>query len=157
MKNKLFELIKKNGIENLDKTLLNPEAMILIGPAILNLLENNIIDVDAVGGLAIEASPIVTAVSVSSSHLHRKLIHGFLIRGEIKYHGTGKIIEGYNKDEANVVLVAPIKNKDLERQVKIIRQNNMNVVIIVSIISDKFDDDILDIPTMHLFTMEEFE
>src|SRR6202453_1015584 len=53
-----------------------------------------------IGGLALGADPIVTAVSVVSNDLH-----GFLGRKAEKQHGTGQRIEAFREQGARVVIV----------------------------------------------------
>ena len=97
-------------------TTLHAEGGRLTGHAILDLLEANHIDAEAVGGLTMGADPIVSNVATASawralSHpeapeLHRfPLLHGFLVRKAEKAHGTGRRIEGFCKQGARVVIV----------------------------------------------------
>lgn len=81
-------------------TTLHAEGGRLTGHAILELLEANHIDAEAVGGLTMGADPIVTAVSVVSGDLD-----GFLVRKAEKQHGTGQRIEGFREKGATVVIV----------------------------------------------------
>ena len=49
--------------------------------------------IDAVGGLTLGADPIVTAVTLVS-HIEGTPIDAFIVRGDMKEHGTQKAIEG---------------------------------------------------------------
>ncbi len=82
--------------------------------AILELLEANQIDAEAVGGLTMGADPIVSNVATASawralSHPGAEsrpgLLHGFLVRKAEKAHGTGRRIEGFCREGARVVIV----------------------------------------------------
>src|SRR5450755_314223 len=81
-------------------TTLHAEGGRLTGHAILELLEANSIDADAVGGLTMGADPIVSNVATASAwraltNPAAPLLHGFLVRKTEKTHGTGRRIEGF--------------------------------------------------------------
>jgi len=95
-------------------TTLHAEGGRLTGHAILEmieeLLEANGIVAEAVGGLTMGADPIVSNVATASawraqSQPSAPLLHGFLVRKAEKAHGTGRRIEGFCREGANVVIV----------------------------------------------------
>jgi orotate phosphoribosyltransferase len=91
-------------------TTLHAEGGRLTGHAILELLEENEIEADGVGGLTMGADPIVSNVATASAwqaqqHPGAELIHGFLIRKAEKAHGTGRRVEGFCREGARVVIV----------------------------------------------------
>jgi orotate phosphoribosyltransferase len=91
-------------------TTLHAEGGRLTGHAILELLEANKIDAEAVGGLTMGADPIVSNVATASawraiSKPGAPLINGFLVRKAEKAHGTGRRIEGFCREGARVVIV----------------------------------------------------
>ena len=91
-------------------TTLHAEGGRLTGHAILELLEANSIEADAVGGLTMGADPIVSNVATASAWRAQKqpgvpLINGFLVRKAEKAHGAKRRIEGFCKEGANVVIV----------------------------------------------------
>src|SRR5579871_3438412 len=91
-------------------TTLHAEGGRLTGHAILELLQENGIEADAVGGLTLGADPIVSNVATASawraiSHPGAPLLNGFLVRKAEKAHGTGRRIEGFSKEGAHVVIV----------------------------------------------------
>ena len=96
-------------------TTLHAEGGRLTGHAILELLEANHIDAEAVGGLTMGADPIVSNVATASaqralsgsalSKPGAPLLHGFLVRKAEKAHGTGRRIEGFCREGARVVIV----------------------------------------------------
>ena len=91
-------------------TTLNAEGGRLTGHAILELLEENGIEAEAVGGLTLGADPIVSNVATASawralSRPAAPLLHGFLVRKAEKAHGTGRRIEGFCRQGARVVIV----------------------------------------------------
>ena len=91
-------------------TTLHAEGGRLTGHAILELLEANHIDAEAVGGLTMGADPIVSNVATASAwratlRPDAPLLHGFLVRKAEKAHGTGRRIEGFCRPGARVVIV----------------------------------------------------
>jgi orotate phosphoribosyltransferase len=91
-------------------TTLHAEGGRLTGHAILDLLEANHIDAEAVGGLTMGADPIVSNVATASAWRALEkpsspLLHGFLVRKAEKAHGTGRRIEGFCREGARVVIV----------------------------------------------------
>ena len=91
-------------------TTLHAEGGRLTGHAILELLEQNGIEAEAVGGLTLGADPIVSNVATASAWRAQSkpgapMLHGFLVRKAEKAHGTGRRIEGFNKPGARVVIV----------------------------------------------------
>ncbi|HEY3707721.1 MAG TPA: orotate phosphoribosyltransferase [Terracidiphilus sp.] len=91
-------------------TTLHAEGGRLTGHAILELLEANHIDAEAVGGLTMGADPLVSNVATASAwraqqHPGAPLLHGFLVRKAEKAHGTGRRIEGFCRPGARVVIV----------------------------------------------------
>ena len=91
-------------------TTLHAEGGRLTGHAILELLEHNSIEAEAVGGLTMGADPIVSNVATASAWRAQTqpgapLLHGFLVRKAEKAHGTGRRIEGFCRAGAPVVIV----------------------------------------------------
>ena len=91
-------------------TTLHAEGGRLTGHAILELLDQNGIQAEAVGGLTMGADPIVSNVATASAWRVQKdpsahLLHGFLVRKAEKAHGTGRRIEGFFREGARVVIV----------------------------------------------------
>jgi orotate phosphoribosyltransferase len=91
-------------------TTLHAEGGRLTGHAILELLEANHIDAEAVGGLTMGADPIVSNVATASAWRAQKqpgapMLHGFLVRKAEKAHGTGRRIEGFCREGSRVVIV----------------------------------------------------
>ena len=91
-------------------TTLHAEGGRLTGEAILDLLHENKIQAEAVGGLTMGADPIVSNVATASAWRAQQnhsapLIHGFLVRKAEKAHGTGRRIEGFCRNAARVIIV----------------------------------------------------
>jgi len=81
---------------------LHPEGSYLIGKALLESLRD--CEVEAVGGPALAAIPIVTAVSLVS-HLEGSPIRAFFVRSEAKEHGTQQLVEGGLASGSRVAVV----------------------------------------------------
>jgi orotate phosphoribosyltransferase len=91
-------------------TTLHAEGGRLTGEAILDLLNENAIEAEAVGGLTMGADPIVSNVATATaqralSNPAAPLLHGFLVRKAEKQHGTARRIEGFCREGARVVIV----------------------------------------------------
>ena len=81
---------------------LSPEGAYLVGKAIFDEVIKT--GVDAIGGVATGAYPIVTAVALVS-HLEGKPISAFIVREVAKEHGTMRQIEGHLKPGSRVAIV----------------------------------------------------
>lgn len=79
-----------------------PEGAYLIGKSIFDAVAEA--GVEAVGGMTLGADPIATAVAVVS-HLEGKPIPAFIVRSDVKGHGTLKRIEGPLRPGARVAIV----------------------------------------------------
>ncbi len=84
------------------KLTLSPEGAYHIGKAIFDQLAES--GVDAVGGVATGAYPIVAAVAVVS-YLEGKPLPSFIVREVAKEHGTKRQIEGHLKEGSRVAIV----------------------------------------------------
>jgi orotate phosphoribosyltransferase len=128
-------------------TTLHAEGGRLTGHAILDLLEANHIDAEAVGGLTMGADPIVSNVATASawraiSHpgtpqLHGfPLLHGFLVRKAEKAHGTGRRIEGFCREGARVVIVDDVCTTGAStiNAIEAAHEAGMKVVAVVCIV-----------------------
>ena len=85
------------------KVTLDPEAMTLFARAILESVDLN--QLDAVGGPAIGADPIATAVSLLAFLEKKKELPVFLIRKEPKPSGLQKQVEGADLHQGMRVLI----------------------------------------------------
>jgi len=81
---------------------LSPEGAYHVGKAVFD--EVTEIGVDAIGGLAMGAFPIITAVALVS-YQEGKPIPSFIVRDIPKEHGTKRKIEGHFKEGSRVAIV----------------------------------------------------
>lgn len=82
---------KSNYYFNCKPTTLDPEGMNLIGHIVYDMLAGS--DITAAGGLTLGADPIANAVSVISFQRGRA-IRSFIVRKDVKEHGTQSAVEG---------------------------------------------------------------
>lgn len=85
-------------------TTLHAKGAELTGQVFLDLIRQQGWNAEAVGGLTMGADPIVVATSVISSQAGAP-INGFLVRKAEKAHGMGRLVEGFQKKGAHVVIV----------------------------------------------------
>ncbi len=122
-------------------TTLHAEGGRLTGHAILELLEKNGIEAEAVGGLTMGADPIVSNVATASAwraihHPGFPLIQGFLVRKAEKAHGTGRRIEGFLREGAEVVIVDDVCTTGAStiNAIEAAREAGMTVVAVICIV-----------------------
>jgi len=122
-------------------TTLHAEGGRLTGHAILELLEANNIEAEAVGGLTMGADPIVSNVATASawralSNPSAPLLHGFLVRKAEKAHGTGRRIEGFSREGARVVIVDDVctTGASTVNALEAAREAGMTVAAVVCIV-----------------------
>ena len=85
------------------RVMLKPKGADLIGQACLEELNNWPVPVQAVGGLAAGAVPIVSIIVLKSGR-----IDGFFVRAEQKKHGLMRLIENPPAAGTNVVIVEDV-------------------------------------------------
>jgi orotate phosphoribosyltransferase len=79
---------------DLRQTLMRPRGLILAGELVFDLLERGA-PVDAVGGMAVGAVPLVSAVlAAAGARDPNTALTGFFVRKDKKQHGLGRQIEG---------------------------------------------------------------
>ncbi len=93
---------QSNFYFNCKPTTLDPEGMNLIGNIIFDMLEDS--GISAVGGLTLGADPMANAVSVISYQRNRP-IKAFIVRKDIKGHGTRSAIEGNVREGERVAIL----------------------------------------------------
>jgi orotate phosphoribosyltransferase len=87
---------------NCKPSTLDPEGMNLIGQLVFNMLASS--DVTAAGGLTLGADPIANALSVIS-YQKGKPIKSFVVRKDVKEHGTRSAVEGDVHKGEKVVII----------------------------------------------------
>lgn len=87
---------------NCKPTTLDPEGMNLIGEIVFTMLAGA--DVTAAGGLTLGADPIANALAVIS-YQKGKPIKSFIVRKDVKAHGTRSALEGNVHPGERVVII----------------------------------------------------
>src|SRR4029077_15792176 len=62
-------------------------------------------DIAAIGGLTLGADPIVGAALAGGGAREQTELRGFLVRKEVKGHGTGRLVEGPLEKGMTVAIV----------------------------------------------------
>jgi orotate phosphoribosyltransferase len=86
-------------------TTLHPLGAFLTARLILHTIREKKLKVDAIGGLTLGADPIVAAVAAVSA-VEDTPLPAFIVRKDVKGHGTRRQIEGWNGPAGSPVLVA---------------------------------------------------
>lgn len=122
-------------------TTLHAEGGRLTGHAILDLLDAQGIEAEAVGGLTMGADPIVSNVATASawrslSRPDAPMLHGFLVRKAEKAHGTGRRIEGFSRAGARVVIVDDVCTTGTStiNAIEAAQEANMRIAAVVCIV-----------------------
>jgi len=87
---------------NCKTTTMDPEGMYLIGNILFDMLGDA--DISAAGGLTLGADPIANALSLIS-YQKNKPIKSFVVRKDVKDHGTKKAVEGNITTGERVVII----------------------------------------------------
>jgi orotate phosphoribosyltransferase len=85
-------------------TMFDPEGAHLVAELVFDLLKDER-DVDAIGGLELGAVPIIVACAPAAG------MAAFVVRKEIKDHGTERKIDGNFKPDTNVILFDDVTTK----------------------------------------------
>lgn len=93
---------KSNFYFNCKPTTLDPEGMNLIGAIIFDMLKDT--GITAAGGLTLGADPIANALAVIS-YQQGNPIKSFIVRKDIKDHGTKSAIEGNVRAGEKVAII----------------------------------------------------
>ncbi len=93
---------QSNYYFNCKPTTLDPEGMNLIGAIIFDMLKDT--GITAAGGLTLGADPIANALAVIS-YQKGKPIKSFIVRKDVKDHGTKSAIEGSVSPGDKIVII----------------------------------------------------
>jgi orotate phosphoribosyltransferase len=118
------------------KVTLSPEGAYWVGKAIFDELKE--VGIDAIGGLAIGADPIVSAVALVS-HLEGKPINAFIVRDERKEHGTKRKIEGHLQEGFRVAIVDDVitAGGSVSEAIEAVEAEGCKVVKVIVIVDRK--------------------
>ena len=112
---------------------LTPEGAYRIGRAIFDELSGS--EVDAVGGVATGAYPMVTALAVVSYQAANPL-PVFVVREETKGYGTNRRIEGHLKEGARVAILEDVLTTggSVMKAIKAVEAAGAKVVKVIAIV-----------------------
>lgn len=124
---------KSNYYFNCKPTTLDPEGMNLIGAIIFDILKET--DVTAAGGLTLGADPIANALAVIS-YQKGKPIKSFIVRKDVKDHGTKSAIEGNVRQGEKVAIIDDVITTGASTITAIeqARKEGLNVELVVTLI-----------------------
>ncbi len=111
----------------------HPEGATLIGQAIYERIKDA--RVDAVGGLAVGAVPLVASTMVVCFQ-NGLAIEGFWVREQTKDHGTKKLIEGRLPPSARVAIVEDVVTSggSAQKAIEAVEEAGGTIVKIIGIV-----------------------
>ncbi|HVT87604.1 MAG TPA: orotate phosphoribosyltransferase [Tepidisphaeraceae bacterium] len=114
-------------------TCFDPQGSKLIVEAILNEIKN--LPVDAVGGMDMGATPIVGSFVNRCAYIG-KAMPTFIVRKDVKAHGTMKLIEGNLPAPCSVVLLDDVvtTGESILKAVKAVRDKGCKVLMAISVL-----------------------
>jgi len=117
------------------KTTLLPEGAYLTAAEILKILRDNEIRADAIGGMTLGADPIVCPVA-ALSQIEGPPLRAFIVRKEVKDHGTGRQIEGNLEAGSRVVVVDDVVTTAgcTLRAIEAVKQAGHEVVAVICLV-----------------------
>jgi len=115
------------------KLALSPEGAYWIGRAMFDELTK--ISVDAVGGVAVGAYPIATAVAMIS-YMEGKPLPAFMVREVVKEHGTKRKVEGHLKEGSRVAIVEDVitTGGSVGKVIEAVEALNCKVVKVIAVV-----------------------
>jgi len=111
----------------------HPQGIFLTVKAILE--EIRAVEFDAVGGMDMGATPIVSALALRSYEL-KKPIPTFIVRKEVKDHGTKKRIEGPLRPSSRVVMIDDVvtTGDSIHKAIQAVRELGCTVQLAISVL-----------------------
>ena len=115
------------------KLALSPEGAYQLGKAIFDQVAEA--GIDAIGGVPVGAYPIVASVALVS-HLEGKPIPAFMVREEVKEHGTKRKIEGHLEEGSRVAIVEDVVTTggSVSKVIEAVEAANCKVVKVIAVV-----------------------
>jgi orotate phosphoribosyltransferase len=131
-----FKLVSgavSNYYLDMKPTMFDPEGAHLVAELVCDLIKDER-DVEAIGGLELGAVPIIVAVCARS--WHGRPVAGFVVRKEIKDHGTEQKIDGNFKPGSTVILFDDVTTKggSVMKAVRAVRARGARVAKIITLV-----------------------
>jgi orotate phosphoribosyltransferase len=177
-RNRAFEIVKEksyaegtfvlssgktsNFYLDMKPSMLDPEGANLLAELVIEHLKNIPERVDLVGGVAMGAVPLVSAVTVLSASKPKKL-PGFVVRKQVKDHGTKKVVETSETLKGkNVAILEDVTTAGESSMYAVVaaQQAGATVVLVLSLVDREEGAAEFykskDIPFRWLFRLSEF-
>ena len=118
---------------NCKPTTLDPEGMNLIGGIIFDLVKDT--EITAAGGLTLGADPIANALAVIS-YQKGKPIKAFIVRKDVKDHGTKSAIEGNVRAGEKVAIIDDVitTGGSTITAIEQARKSGLNIEMVITLI-----------------------
>ena len=131
-----FKLVSgavSNYYLDMKPTMFDPEGAHLVAELVCDLIADER-DVEAIGGLELGAVPIIIAVCARS--WHGRPVAGFVVRKEIKDHGTEQKIDGNFTPGSTVILFDDVTTKggSVMKAVRAVRARGARVAKIITLV-----------------------
>jgi orotate phosphoribosyltransferase len=131
-----FKLVSgavSNYYLDMKPTMFDPEGAHLVAELVCGLIADER-DVEAIGGLELGAVPIIIAVCARS--WHGRPVAGFVVRKEIKDHGTEQKIDGNFTPGSTVILFDDVTTKggSVMKAVRAVRARGARVAKIITLV-----------------------
>jgi orotate phosphoribosyltransferase len=131
-----FKLVSgaiSNYYLDMKPTMFDPEGAHLVAELVCDLIADER-DVEAIGGLELGAVPIIVAVCARS--WHGRPVAGFVVRKEIKDHGTEQKIDGNFTPGSTVILFDDVTTKggSVMKAVRAVRARGARVAKIITLV-----------------------
>jgi len=131
-----FKLVSgavSNYYLDMKPTMFDPEGAHLVAELVCDLIADER-DVEAIGGLELGAVPIIVAVCARS--WHGRPVAGFVVRKEIKDHGTEQKIDGNFTPGSPVILFDDVTTKggSVMKAVRAVRARGARVAKIITLV-----------------------
>jgi orotate phosphoribosyltransferase len=130
---KLVSGVVSNYYLDMKPTMFDPEGAHLVAELVCDLIADER-DVEAIGGLELGAVPIIVAVCARS--WHGRPVAGFVVRKEIKDHGTEQKIDGNFTPGSTVILFDDVTTKggSVMKAVRAVRARGARVAKIITLV-----------------------
>lgn len=137
---------------------LSSEGAYLTAKIILSLIKDK--QIDAIGGLTMGADPIVGGVAALSFKEGRP-ISAFIVRKDLKRHGTMKLIEGPLKKGGRVAIVEDVvtTGESALRAIKAVEEEDCKVEMVIALV-DRLEEkkpELKNYPFVPIFTREDLD
>ncbi|MDI6704526.1 MAG: orotate phosphoribosyltransferase [bacterium] len=137
---------------------LSSEGAYLTAKIILSLIKDKAID--AIGGLTMGADPIVGGIAALSFE-EGNPISAFIVRKDLKKHGTMRLIEGPLKKGGRVAIVEDVvtTGESVLRAIKAVEEEGCRVEMVIALVdrSEEKKPELRNYPFVPIFTWEDLE